>query len=62
MGRLIRISKVKNDPNFPLKAATLYKWRTLNRHPEIFTTLGGCVFVDLQRLNELIEANRGKAA
>lgn len=58
MSNLIRIAKIKNIPDFPLRPATLYKWRTLKKHPEIFVTLGGCVFVDMNKLAELIEKSR----
>lgn len=59
MEHLVRISKVKNIPNFPLKPSTLYKWRTLRKHKDLFVNLGGAVFVDMNRLARLMEASRG---
>jgi hypothetical protein len=59
MSNLVRISKIKDLPFFPLRPSTLYKWRTTRKHPELFVTLGGCVFVDMNKLDELIERSRG---
>jgi hypothetical protein len=58
MSNLIRIAKIKDMPDFPLRPSTLYKWRTLRKHPELFVTLGGCVFLDMNKLNELIDQSR----
>lgn len=38
---------------------TLYKWRTLRKYPQLFTKIGGAVFVDLVELEKLAEAGRG---
>jgi hypothetical protein len=51
---LIRISRVNDTPGFPLRASTLYKWVHVRKHPELFVRLGGAVFVNIDRLNELI--------
>lgn len=54
MVNLVRISKVNDTPNFPVRASTLYKWRHLGRFPEIFVDLGGGAFVNLDRLDEVV--------
>jgi hypothetical protein len=52
---LVRVSQAEG---LPLKKSTLYKWKHLNKHPELFVKLGGAVFVDLTVLGELIEQGR----
>ncbi len=59
--RLVRIQDTAKIPGFPLAIATLYAWRTRRRHPEIFTTVGRSVFVDLDAMDNLIERGRGGA-
>ncbi len=39
--------------------STFYKWRTLKKFPNLFTKIGGAVFVDLAELDKLAEAGRG---
>jgi hypothetical protein len=57
---LVRLSKINDLKDFPIRAATAYKWRTLRKHPELFIEFGGSVFVDLDRLDKILEAGRGK--
>jgi hypothetical protein len=57
---LVRLSKINEIPNFPIRAATAYKWRCIKKHPELFIEFGGAVFVDLDRLDKILEAGRGK--
>jgi hypothetical protein len=52
---LVRISE---GNSLPLKKSTLYKWKHLGKHPRLFVKLGGALFVDLDVLDELIEAGR----
>ncbi len=59
---LLRIAKVNNEPGFPLRAATMYKWRHLGKFPELFVQLGGAVYVDLDEFEKLIHAGRRKRA
>lgn len=59
MKHLIRLSKIDKLPDFPIRAATAYKWRTLRKYPELFITFGGAVFIDLDRLDKILEAGRG---
>lgn len=59
--RLVRISKTKGREDIPLKTPTLYKWWHTRKHPELFVKLGSALFVDLDRLDTLIEAGRGRA-
>jgi hypothetical protein len=54
MSNLIRISRVNEVPGFPLRASTLYKWVHVKKHPELFVRLGGAVFVNVNKLDELI--------
>ena len=55
MQNLVRISKVNAKPGFPLRASTLYKWVHTRKHLDLFVRLGGAVFVNLDRFDELIE-------
>lgn len=50
---IIPIASVNGIENFPVKEATLRKWRHLDRYPGLFTNLGRKVFVDLDVLNGL---------
>ncbi len=63
MQNLVRVSKIKNLPEkrmTPFEPSTYYKWWHLGKHKEIFVKLGGSLFVDLNRLEQLINASRGK--
>jgi hypothetical protein len=52
---LIRLSKADS---LPLCKSTLYKWKHLGKFPQLFVKLGGALFVDLNALDEIIEAGR----
>jgi hypothetical protein len=52
---LVRVSKAGS---LPLCRSTLYKWRHLRKHPQLFVKIGGALFVDLQELDRIIEAGR----
>jgi len=52
---LIRMSKADS---LPLAKSTLYKWKHLGKCPGLFVKLGGALFVDLNVLEEIIEAGR----
>ncbi len=52
---LVRISE---GNGLPLKKSTLYKWKHLGKYPRLFVKLGGALFVDLNILEEVIEAGR----
>jgi hypothetical protein len=54
---LIRLSKADS---LPLRKSTLYKWKHLRKYPQLFVKLGGALFVDLNVLDEIIEAGRLK--
>jgi hypothetical protein len=54
-GNLVRISQAGG---LPLKKSTLYKWKHLNKHPELFVKLGGAVYVDLDAFERFIEEGR----
>lgn len=57
MQNLIRVSKADG---LPFKPATFYKWHHVQKYPEIFVKISGSLFVDLDRLEELINASRGR--
>jgi len=57
MQNLIRVSKADG---LPFKPSTLYKMHHVGRNLEIFVKLGGSLFVDLDRLEQLIEASRAR--
>jgi hypothetical protein len=59
MKNLVRVSKVDN---LLFKRQTFYKWWHLKKHPEIFVKFGGGLFVDLDRLEQLINSSRGNRA
>jgi hypothetical protein len=52
---LIRLAKADS---LPLCKSTLYKWKHLGKFPQLFVKLGGALFVDLNVLDEIIEAGR----
>jgi len=55
---LVRVSKSKGKG--PFEPQTYYKWFHLGKHLEIFVKFGGSLFVDTDKLAELLEAGRGK--
>jgi hypothetical protein len=55
---LIRLAKADA---LPLCKSTLYKWKHLGKFPQLFVKLGGALFVDLNVLDEIIEAGRLRA-
>jgi len=58
MNNLIRLAKADL---LPLCKSTLYKWKHLGKFPQLFVKLGGALFVDLNVLDEIIEAGRLRA-
>jgi hypothetical protein len=56
---IVRVSKVK-EAGLPLSPATFYAWHHTKKHPEIFVTIGGALFIDTKKFNELVERGRGK--
>jgi hypothetical protein len=57
MHNLVRVSKAEG---LLFKPQTFYKWFHLKKHLEIFVKLSGSLFVDLDRLEQLIDASRGQ--
>jgi hypothetical protein len=57
MQNLVRVSKA-NIENLPVRGSTLYKWKHLNKNPQIFIKLGGFLFVDVEELYKLLESGR----
>jgi len=62
MSNLVRLSKINTIKDFPFRSSTLYKWHARRKYPELFTKIGGSVFVVLRILDEIVEKNRGKAS
>lgn len=58
MAKLVRVSKTKDHSEIPVAVSTLYKWRHLRKHPKLFVKVGGALFIDLDRLDAIIEAGR----
>ena len=52
---LLRVSKVDETPDFPLRKSTCYKWVHLRKHPELFVKIGGTQYVNLDKLDEIIK-------
>jgi hypothetical protein len=55
MQNLVRVSKAEG---LPFKRQTFYKFWHLKKHTEIFVKIEGSLFVDLDRLAQLIEKSR----
>jgi hypothetical protein len=51
---LLRLSKADQTTDFPLRTSTLYKWHHEKKCPELFVRLGGAVYVNLDKLDEVI--------
>lgn len=60
MKNLVNLVRVSKADNLPLKKQTFYKWWHLKKHPEIFVKLSGALFIDVGRLEQLIDSSRGK--
>ena len=54
----IQISKIKTLPDCPITASTAYKWIHLKKYQELFRSVGGKKFLDLDRLYEMAEAGK----
>ena len=48
------------EAGIPLKAETFYKWRKQRKHLQIFTKIGGRVFIVRQKWNLFIQKGMGK--
>lgn len=57
MKNLVRVSRAEG---LPFKPQTFYKWHHTRKYPEIFVKLSGALFVDLDRLDQLIENSRAR--
>ena len=58
--KLMRVSKITDDGTVPFAPATLYKWNHLNKFPGLFVKIGGALFLDLEELAKIVEANRSR--
>lgn len=54
MANLLRVCRVNERPDFPLRASTLYKWIHTRKHPELFVRLGGAVYINLDKLDAMV--------
>jgi hypothetical protein len=59
MAKLVRVSRSQQH-SLPFKASTFYKMHHMGRFPEMFVKFGGGLFIDLDALEQLVEASRGK--
>jgi hypothetical protein len=60
--KLKRVSKITEADGLPLAKTTFYKFFHMKRYPEIFVKFGGALFVDLDRLAQVIDKSRPKQA
>ncbi|HYA42027.1 MAG TPA: hypothetical protein VEF34_12030 [Syntrophobacteraceae bacterium] len=51
---LLRVSKVDETPDFPLRKSTCYKWIHLKKFPQLFIKIGGTQYVNLDQLDAVI--------
>ncbi|GAB6886976.1 hypothetical protein JCM13304A_04740 [Desulfothermus okinawensis JCM 13304] len=56
--RYVRISQLPKD--FPIKPGTLYIWRHTGRYPQLFSKIGGALFIDLQEWEKMVEERKGR--
>jgi hypothetical protein len=54
MDELLRISKVNQTKDFPIRSSTCYKWYHTKKHSELFCKLGGALFINVTRLKAMI--------
>jgi hypothetical protein len=63
MARLIRLSqasRLKKEHGYPpFETSTLYAWKHRGKFPQLFIKIQASVFLDLDALDQLIEAGRG---
>jgi hypothetical protein len=52
--------RLAHADSLPLRKSTLYKWKHLGKFPQLFVKLGGALFIDLNALDDIIEAGRLK--
>ncbi len=44
------------EHGIPFRRSTLYKWRSIGKHPQLFRRVGGRVLLDLEAWHQLLEA------
>lgn len=54
---LKRVSKIERG-ELPFERTTFYKWRYEEKFPGLFVKCAGALFVDLNKLDQIIEAGR----
>jgi hypothetical protein len=59
-GFIMNLVRVRRAKGLPFAPATFYKWHHTRKYPEIFIKVGGSLFVDLDRLEKILEAGRGR--
>ena len=53
--RWVRVADVKD---VPFSKSLIYKWHHKKENMQLFTKVGGCLFIDLNELDALFEAGR----
>ena len=56
--KLVRVSRWYNSSI--VSKYTLYKWSHVNRFPGLFVKVGGALYVDTYRLQQILEEGRSK--
>lgn len=58
MPNLLPVKKIKPGENFPFTKSWAYKQVNLQKHPGLFVKIGGALFIDLTKFQELTEKGR----
>ena len=58
MSNLLAVKAIKPGENFPFTKSWAYKQVHLQRHPGLFVKIGGSLFIDLSKFQELTEKGR----
>jgi hypothetical protein len=48
----------KSAPLLPISTSLIYKWKHRGQHLEIFSKIGGNLFIDVAAVERLLEAGR----
>jgi hypothetical protein len=54
----VRVSKLGDVLDCPIKPSTAYKWAHLGKYPQLFIKFGGILLLDLDKMGELLESKR----
>lgn len=56
--RLLRVSKITESHGLPWKKSTCYKLNHVNKIIGLFYKIGGQLYIDLDKVDEIIEDSR----